>query len=111
MASPSIDELRERHYNAEISYVREHNDELRVIRVKPDHPASGYSAGQYTTLALGYWEPRADEAVEDLSDRQEVRLVRRAYSVSSSIVDEEGHPTRAALDRVLSFFAETLRAD
>ena len=90
MASPSLDELRERHYNAEVSYVREQNEDLRVIRIKPDHPLSDYSAGQYTTLALGYWEPRADDATEELSDRQEVRLVRRAYSISSSIVDDSG---------------------
>ena len=82
-----VEELRATHYNARLSYVREHNRELRVIRVVPDHPAQGYSAGQYTTLALGYWEPRADDASEELSDRQGVRLVWRAYSVSSSMID------------------------
>jgi dienelactone hydrolase len=30
--------------------------------------------------------------------------------VTKDLVDEDGHPTRAALDRVLSFFAERLRA-
>ena len=31
--------------------------------------------------------------------------------VTKDLVDEEGHPTRAALDRVMSFFAERLRED
>lgn len=37
-------------------------------------------------------------------------LGRAAHSVlTTDLVDEEGHPTRAALDRVLAFFAERLR--
>ncbi len=36
-------------------------------------------------------------------------LTRAAHSVvTNDLVDEEGHPTRAALDRVLSFFKERL---
>jgi len=36
-------------------------------------------------------------------------LTRMAHSVvTNDLVDEEGHPTRAALDRVLSFFRERL---
>ena len=30
--------------------------------------------------------------------------------VTKDLVDEEGHPTRMALDRVMSFFAERLRS-
>lgn len=38
-------------------------------------------------------------------------IPRRAHSVLTfELVDEEGHPTRAALDRVLAFLAERLRA-
>jgi hypothetical protein len=29
--------------------------------------------------------------------------------VTKDLIDEEGHPTRAALDRVMSFFDEQLR--
>lgn len=60
--SESLDELRERHYNSTISEIRAHNADLWVMKVKPDEPLEPYAAGQYTTLALGYWEPRADEA-------------------------------------------------
>jgi dienelactone hydrolase len=38
-------------------------------------------------------------------------IPRTAHSVvTHDLVDEAGHPTRAALDRVLSFFEERLRA-
>jgi len=37
-------------------------------------------------------------------------IARTAHSVvTNDLVDEAGHPTRAALDRVLGFFAERLR--
>lgn len=38
-------------------------------------------------------------------------IPRAAHSVvTADLVDEEGHPTRAALDRVIAFFSEQLRA-
>ena len=38
-------------------------------------------------------------------------IKRLAHSVvTEDLVDSEGHPTRAALERVLAFFAERLRA-
>ena len=37
-------------------------------------------------------------------------LPASAHSVvTNHLVDEEGHPTREALDRVMSFFAEALK--
>ena len=82
--------LRADHYNATLTDIRAHNEELWVIRVTPDEPIDPFQPGQYTTLALGYWEPRADEAVEEVGEGQEVKLARRSYSVSSSMVDESG---------------------
>lgn len=51
------------------------------------------------------------EAIEiDSSPGNPHGIGRMAHSVvSNDLVDEEGHPTRAALDRVLGFFAERLR--
>lgn len=51
------------------------------------------------------------EAVEiDSSPSNTHGISRTAHSVvTQDLVDEEGHPTRVALDRVLSFFAEHLR--
>ncbi|HEY7468733.1 MAG TPA: ferredoxin--NADP reductase [Acidimicrobiia bacterium] len=82
--------MRVEHYNATITDIRAQNDDLWVIRVTPDTPIEPFEAGQYTTLALGYWEPRADEADEDLTTIKEKKLARRSYSVSSSMVDESG---------------------
>jgi ferredoxin--NADP+ reductase len=82
--------LRVQHYNATLSAIRAHNEDLWVMMVHPDEPVDPFHPGQYTTLALGYWEPRSDEAVEDLDPAQRAKLARRSYSVSSSIVDEGG---------------------
>ena len=81
--------LRKENYTATISQIRAHNDELWVVKVKPDEAIDGFVPGQYTTLALGYWEPRADDAEEEIGDDQRRKLARRSYSVSSSIVDRE----------------------
>jgi dienelactone hydrolase len=54
----------------------------------------------------------AFEAIEiDSSRGNPHRIARSAHSVlTQDLVDREGHPTRAALDRVLAFFGERLRA-
>lgn len=84
--------LREQYYNATITHIRAPNPELWVFKVRPDVPYEPFLPGQYTTLALGYWEPRADDAMEDFSDNPDQwdKLARRSYSVSSSIVDGAG---------------------
>lgn len=86
------DRLRARHYNATITHIREHNPDLWVLKVRPDEPPQDYKPGQYTTLGLGYWEPRADEAEEEFDPEKHNRMALRSYSVSSSIVDEAGRP-------------------
>jgi ferredoxin--NADP+ reductase len=84
--------LREQYYNATISWIREHNPDLWVMRIKPDEPIEPFKAGQYTTLGLGYWEPRADDVSEDFDadPGQLEKMARRSYSVASSIIDDEG---------------------
>ena len=51
------------------------------------------------------------EAIEiDSSPRNPFGIKKLAHSVvTEDLVDREGHPTRAALDRVLGFFGERLR--
>lgn len=83
------DSLRAENYNATISHIRAHNDELWMMKVRPDETIAGFVPGQYTTLALGYWEPRADDAEAEIDEGQRRKLARRSYSVSSSIVDRE----------------------
>lgn len=84
--------LRDENYNATITHIRAPNPELWVLKVRPDDPPDRFDPGQYTTLALGYWEPRADDAMEDFeaNPAQRNKLARRSYSVSSSMVDEAG---------------------
>jgi dienelactone hydrolase len=52
------------------------------------------------------------EAIEiDSSPGNAYGIAKRAHSVlTEDLVDTPGHPTRAALDRVMAFFAERLRA-
>ncbi len=87
-----ITRLRDENYNATITHIREHNPELWVLRIKPDEPIEPFKPGQYTTLGLGFWEPRADEARDDFSanPEQESKMALRSYSVSSSMIDEDG---------------------
>lgn len=87
-----VERLRAENYNATITSIREHNPDLWVMWVKPDEPVQPFKAGQYTTLGLGFWEPRADDASEDFEANpdQFEKMARRSYSVSSSIVDENG---------------------
>jgi ferredoxin--NADP+ reductase len=84
--------LREENYNATITSIREHNPDLWVMRIKPDEPVEPFKPGQYTTLGLGYWEPRADDALEDFEENpdQIEKMARRSYSVSSSIINDNG---------------------
>jgi ferredoxin--NADP+ reductase len=105
-----IERLRAENYNASLSYVRAHNDELWVLRVKPDRPIDPFEPGQYTTLALGFWEPRADEALEDITVIQEKKMARRSYSVSSSMVDDSGELLPAQTEDV-EFYIVKVRPD
>jgi ferredoxin--NADP+ reductase len=101
--------LREGNYNATISHIRAHNEDLWVMKVKPDEPIDPFAAGQYTTLALGYWEPRADEAEEEIDADQRVKLARRSYSVSSSIVDRETGELVDAHPEAVEFYVVKVR--
>ena len=93
-------QLRDENYNATITDIRAHNSDLWVMRVTPDEPIDPFAAGQYTTLALGYWEPRADLATEEFDTTQREKMARRSYSVSSSIIDESGELVEPHPDEV-----------
>jgi ferredoxin--NADP+ reductase len=86
-----IDELRLQYYNATISHFDHSHEDLWVIRVRPDRLDATHRAGQYTTLGLGYWEPRVDDADEGLDDAKWASLIRRSYSISSRILDSRGY--------------------
>ncbi|HEX6947613.1 MAG TPA: ferredoxin--NADP reductase [Acidimicrobiia bacterium] len=85
------EELRAAHYNATITHIRAHNPDLWILKIRPDEPPQGFQPGQYTTLGLGYWEPRSDEAPEEFDPKRHDKMALRSYSVSSSIIDEAGN--------------------
>lgn len=84
--------LRRRHYNATIASMRRIHEDLLLMRVVPDGALPSFRPGQWATLGLGYWEPplagcRAEEPGPD----RRTRLVRRAFSISSPVLDPTGH--------------------
>jgi ferredoxin--NADP+ reductase len=91
MTPEEIQQLRQKHYNATLIWLRQPHAELRVFRVRPDFPRPPHRPGQYGTLGLGYWEPRVAGCQEEhLAPGEERRLIRRAYSLSCPILDEQG---------------------
>lgn len=85
-----IEALREEHYNATITSFDPAHSDLWTLRIRPDRPGTAHTAGQYATLGLGAWEPRADDA-EEGSTRPRDRMIRRSYSISSRVLDEHGY--------------------
>lgn len=92
----SIESLRKAHYNATVAGLRRVHDELLIFQVEPDRGPVAYEPGQYMVLGLGYWEPRlAGTQEESLTEKQRTALARRAYSISSPVLDDEGKLARA----------------
>lgn len=70
--------------NATVSRVDRINHGLLVIRVTPDAELSRFKAGQYTVLGLPGSAPRVDYAEPEESPADPDKLIKRAYSVTSS---------------------------
>ena len=108
--APDINRLRQELYNATVTVRRQIHDELAILRVRPDGGVPTYEAGQYTTLGLGYWEPRASGCdKEHLAKALETKLVQRAYSISSPILDEHDRPVRVNELGELEFYIVLIR--
>lgn len=76
-----------------------------ILRVKSDFPRPAHRAGQYCSLGLGNWEPRFPGCQqEDLKPTDESKVVRRAYSISNSILDESGNLIDVAATDHLEFY-------
>lgn len=100
-----IQELRDRNYNATLTEFRRIHERLAILRVQPDHEPTSFAAGQYTVLGLGNWEPRVEGAQAELVETKHVnRLIRRAYSVSCSILDDANRITMASDQREIEFY-------
>jgi ferredoxin--NADP+ reductase len=112
MTPDEIAHLRQSRYNATVVSLRMLHADLMILRVKPDFPRGPHVPGQYCTLGLGYWEPRADECQpEHLKPEDLPKIVRRSYSVSCSIYkDHLGGPLRdLAEDDWLEFYIVLVR--
>lgn len=106
-----IQELRSTYYNATITSFDTAHNELWRIRVRPDHVSVAHRAGQYCTLGLGYWEPRADDAVDPGLEKNWDKLIRRSYSISSPIFDQHGYLVdHSTLDEI-ELYIVWVRAD
>jgi ferredoxin--NADP+ reductase len=92
MTPEEIKQLRELHYNATIAHRRQAHEDLWIVRVRPDFPVPPHKPGQYSTLGLGQWEPRHPSCQpENAPPGPPTKLIRRAYSLSSSILDDKGN--------------------
>ncbi len=91
MTPREISELRQRKYNATAVRLSRIHPDLMTLRVRPDGGLAAHKAGQYTLLGLGFWEPRVPGTQEEqLQEGDELRLARRAYSISCPILDDHG---------------------
>jgi ferredoxin--NADP+ reductase len=91
MTPEEIAELMQKNYNASVVALRLANPDLMVVRIKPDYPLPVHKPGQYSTLGMGAWEPRAPGCQEEvIAPGSETKMIRRAYSISCSILDDEG---------------------
>lgn len=84
-------ELAATHYNATITSFDTAHNELWRIRLRPDREAIAHSAGQYCSIGLGFWEPRADASTDPNLESRLEKVIRRSYSISSPIFDERGY--------------------
>ncbi len=91
ISSEQVQALRKQHYQATLVSRRMVHEELAILRVRPDAPLHAHRAGQYTTLGLGMWEPRHPLAApEIIKPGEETHLIRRQYSLSHSIIKNNG---------------------
>lgn len=110
MTPAEIAALRAKHYNATVAYVNKPNDDLMMVRVRPDFRLPGHKPGQYSTLGLGWWEPRHPDCQEEqVKPGDEQKLIRRAYSISHPVLDERGKLLSAGGQDWLEFYIVLVR--
>ncbi|MCI0335341.1 MAG: ferredoxin--NADP reductase [Planctomycetes bacterium] len=91
MTPAEIAELRQKQYNATLALLKHVHEDLMIVRVRPDFPVPKHKPGQYGTLGLGHWEPRHPECQPEIDKPgEEKKLIRRAYSLGCSVLDEQG---------------------
>jgi ferredoxin--NADP+ reductase len=110
MTPAERDELRKKHYNATVVYLKKIHSDLMVMRIKPDFPVPLHKPGQYSTLGMGHWEPRVEGCQEEIAKPGEERkLIRRAYSLSCSVLDEQAQLLDLIRPQWLEFYIVLVR--
>ncbi len=110
MTTDEMADLRKLRYNSTVVHLDQVHPDLMILRVKPDFPRPAYLAGQYCALGLGNWEARVDGCqAENLKTEDLTKLVRRSYSISSSIYQQPGHLRDMAQDDFVEFYIVLVR--
>lgn len=100
--------LRDHNYNATVTHIDKVHDDLMLMRVRRDGGALEHRPGQYTTLGLGYWEPRVEGCQdESLTEQMLSRVVTRTYSIACPMTGENGELWRPGEE--LEFFIVLVR--
>ncbi len=90
MTPEEIADARQKRYNGSVVWLKKPHPDLMIVRVKPDFPRPVHKPGQYCSLGLGNWEPRSPGCQEEsLKPGDDAKVVRRAYSISNSILAGE----------------------
>lgn len=110
MTPEEIADARQKRYNGTVAWLRKPHPDLMVIRIKPDFPRPAHRAGQYCSLGLGNWEPRTPGCQEEsLKPGDEAKVVRRAYSISNSILADGHHLVDVAATDYIEFYITLVR--
>jgi ferredoxin/flavodoxin---NADP+ reductase len=110
MTSDEIADLRKLRYNSTVIHLNKLHSDLMVLRVKPDFPRPNYLAGQYCALGLGNWEARAEGCQQEaLKPEDLTKVVRRSYSISSSIYSSPGRLRDMTEDDYIEFYIVLVR--
>jgi ferredoxin--NADP+ reductase len=75
--------------NATVTRVSQLNHGLLILRVTPDEGVPDFLPGQYTVLGLPGSAPRVDYADPEPEPPDQDKLIKRAYSITSSSLQNE----------------------
>lgn len=110
MTSEEIAELRQKKYNCQVVKLQMVHSDLMLVRLKPDFPMPAHKPGQYCSLGLGFWEPRTEGCQEEtLTAPDHGKVVRRAYSISHPMLDDDGALVDPSTVDYLEFYIVLVR--
>lgn len=110
MTPEQIAELRAKRYNGTVVSIHKVHSDLMILRVNPDFVRPPHKPGQYCSLGLGQWEPRVEGCQEEtVKEGDATKLIRRAYSLSCSILDTDGSLLDISKSNIMEFYIVLVR--